>query len=270
VTQSEPNVRNWADLAFELYLDLDIQAQPTDASCGPTCLAAVYKYWDDPADLQSVIQEIGQLRTGGTLAVQLACHALRRGYNALITTYNLQVFDPTWFRQQPEPEFLARKLTDQLERKRLRTDIDAQRLGQATRSYLEFLSLGGKLQMQPLDGDLIAAMLSQNTPILCGLSATYLYQEARERPLAAEVAGRTSCPDDVGGDPSGHFVVLHGYDRGSGLVMIADPLHQNPIAQTSNYTAPLTQVIDAILLGIVTYDANLLTLSPSFHRKVNH
>jgi len=36
--------------------------------------------------------------TGGTLAVNLANHALRRGYRALIVTYNLTVFDPSWFR----------------------------------------------------------------------------------------------------------------------------------------------------------------------------
>ena len=34
-----------------------------------------------------------------TLAVLLGCHALRRGYEATIYTFNLQVFDPTWFEE---------------------------------------------------------------------------------------------------------------------------------------------------------------------------
>lgn len=245
-------------------LHLEIQAQPCDASCGPTCLAAVYDFWNDPVDLPSIIQEIGQLATGGTLAVQLACHALQRGYQALITTYNLQVFDPTWFRE-PRPnqaEFLAVKLQEQWQVKKERADIDQHRLSLATESYLHFLSLGGRLQMLPLDGRLMQSLLSQNTPILCGLSATFLYQEAREKSQKPDARGKTSIPDDVGGNPTGHFVVVHGYDPATSEVSIADPLHQNPIARSSNYTAPLSSVTAAILLGIVTYDANLLTLVP--------
>ena len=57
-------------------LELEIQSQPNDSSCGPTCLAAVYRYWEDPVDLPLLISQVGQLVSGGTLAVQLGCHAL--------------------------------------------------------------------------------------------------------------------------------------------------------------------------------------------------
>ncbi len=244
-------------------LEFKIQPQPNDSSCGPTCLAAVYQYWNDPVELADLIREIGQLRGGGTLAVDLACHALRRGYDARITTYNLHLFDPTWFNPgdgSSDSGVLAEKLQQQLRQKGQR--IGYERLQAATESYLEYLALGGRVQMRPLDPPIFVESLVEGVPILCGLSATYLYRECRERSQAANAVGQTSVADDIGGDPAGHFVVLHGYDRASGEVLIADPLHPNPIAPTNNYPAPLGHLASAILLGIVTYDANLMTLVP--------
>jgi hypothetical protein len=57
--------------------------------------------------------------------VWLACHALRRGYDATIYTYNLQLFDPTWFVNGE-----AVNLADRLEAQR-RAKPDA-RIAEAT------------------------------------------------------------------------------------------------------------------------------------------
>lgn len=251
-------------------LNLVIQPQPTPTSCGPTCLAAVYAYWDLTVDLPRLITDIGELGGGGTLAVNLACHALHQDFDAEIITYNLQLFDPTWFTSEGEmksPAELSEKLENQLSAKRGRSDVDQYRLERATRAYCEFLHLGGSVRMQPLDEHLIVRRLIRETPILCGLSATYLYHESRERVLMVEPGcggppTAKAIADDVGGDPSGHFVVLHGYEPQTRTVRIADPLHPNPMAPTNIYTAPLSRVTSAILLGIVTYDANVLTISP--------
>ena len=81
----------------------EIRRQPDDETCGPTCLHAVYQYFGDELPLDDVTAEVPRLVRGGTLAVSLANHALRRGYRALIYTYNLSVFDPTWFgRRTPD------------------------------------------------------------------------------------------------------------------------------------------------------------------------
>ena len=66
-------------------------------TCGPTCLQAVYRYFGDDLPLEQVVAETPSLAEGGTLAVLLGCHALRRGYQATIYTFNLDVFDPSWF-----------------------------------------------------------------------------------------------------------------------------------------------------------------------------
>jgi ABC-type bacteriocin/lantibiotic exporter with double-glycine peptidase domain len=81
-----------------MALGFDIQSQPDKVTCGPTCLHALYQYYGEDISLKQVVREVKQLKAGGTLAVMLGNHALKRGYKALIYTYNLTVFDPSWFK----------------------------------------------------------------------------------------------------------------------------------------------------------------------------
>ena len=46
---------------------LEIQPQPDDTTCGPTCLHAVYRFFQDTISLDQVIAECTQLEGGGTL-----------------------------------------------------------------------------------------------------------------------------------------------------------------------------------------------------------
>jgi hypothetical protein len=233
---------------------LDILAQPDDSTCGPTCLHAVYRYHGEQLSLPEVIAQVGRLQSGGTLAVFLGSHALQQGYRARIYTFNLQVFDPTWF--VAENIDLRAKLLAQLEVKH------NARLHAATRAYIEFLDLGGELRMEVLTAGLIRKYLKRGVPILTGLSATFLYGEAREIALDPPQAGRTTAPDDVRGYPTGHFVVLCGYDPTRRTVLVADPLDSNPIAGDHQYAVDIDRVFASIMLGIVTYDANLLLIEP--------
>src|SRR5690606_27929210 len=78
-------------------LEVNIHPQPCDTTCGPTCLHAIYRYLGDAISLAQVVAECPRLEEGGTLAALLGTHAVRRGYQATIYSYNLRVFDPTWF-----------------------------------------------------------------------------------------------------------------------------------------------------------------------------
>jgi hypothetical protein len=237
---------------METRLVLDILPQPDDTTCGPTCLHALYRYYDDELPLEQIIEEVPSLEGGGTLAVLLGCHALKRGYDATIFTYNLKLFDPTWFGPGAPP--LAPKLKAQMAIK------GSARLHLATRAFLEYLRLGGSVRMEDLTTELVRRFLTRGTPILTGLSATYLYRDAREYGPLAE-------PDDVRGVPSGHFVVLCGYDRARRAVLVADPLMPNPLATEHLYELDVDRVINAILLGILTYDDNLLVIVPRGRRR---
>lgn len=232
-----------------------ISSQPDDATCGPTCLQAVYGHFGDDILLNDVIQQTGRLEDGGTLGVFLGCHALQRGYRARIYTYNLQVFDPTWFAKKPVN--LQERLSAQIEAK------NSPKLQAASRSYIDFLNQGGEIRMEVLSVELIRRYLKRNIPILTGLSATFLYGEAREIQLTEPINGKSSVVDDIRGFPAGHFVVLCGYNSQRRTVLVADPLDPNPIARDHQYAVDIDRVFSAIMLGIVTYDANLLVIRPN-------
>lgn len=236
-------------------LTFEILPQPNDSTCGPTCLHAVYHYFGETLPLGNVIGEVGELEQGGTLAVFLGNHALKRGYRARICTFNLQVFDPTWF--GPTHVDLRTKLLQQ------RAAKSSSRLHEATDAYVEFLDLGGEINMDVLTIDLIRSALESEVPIITGLSSTFLYREPREVSLIPPVAGRTSAPDDVRGYPCGHFVVLCGYNAVDKTVLVADPLESNPFEGSHLYAVNIDRVFAAIMLGIVTFDANLLLIEPS-------
>lgn len=227
---------------------LDILPQPDDSTCGPTCLHAVYAFYGDEMDLLRVIEEVTPLETGGTLGVFLALHALRKGYQATLYTYNLDLFDPTWFERDPTE--LPALLEAQAARK------PGVRLRVATDPYLELLALGGRIRFEDLEPDLIRRHLAEGHPILTGLSATYLYRCARE----VDRGGRLEY-DSVGGDPTGHFVVVHGYDATTDSALVADPLHENAFG-SHNYRVGIVRLLGAIMLGVLTYDGNLLVITP--------
>ncbi|MBI1913505.1 MAG: hypothetical protein HYS12_01935 [Planctomycetes bacterium] len=237
---------------METRLEFEILPQPDDMTCGPTCLHALYRYYGDELPLETVIEQVPSLEGGGTLAVLLASHALRRGYDATIYTYNLKVFDPTWFRPDAPP--LQERLRAQMAAK------ESARLHTATHAFLEFLRLGGTVRMEDLTSELVRRYLNRGIPILTGLSATYLYRDMRESWPEGE-------PDDVRGLPAGHFVVLCGYHRLLRTVMVADPLMPNPLAAEHFYELSIDRVINAILLGILTYDDNLLVIRPGTRKR---
>jgi hypothetical protein len=236
-------------MAIKTKLAFEIRAQPNDTTCGPTCLHAVYQYYNDGISLRNVISEVKTLKGGGTLAVMLGCHALRRGYRAKLYTFNLQVFDPTWFRSDAID--MEERLLRQMKVKH------NSKIRAASKAYLEFLRLGGKICFEDLTSTLVRGLLKRSIPILTGLSATFLYRTAREVEI-----GNKLLFDDIKGEPSGHFVVLCGYKPEERTAIVADPLLPNPLSNSHIYPVSLTRLVCAIMLGILTYDANLLVITP--------
>lgn len=238
-----------AELTMKYKIDFDIPAQPDEETCGPTCLQALYRYYGDDISLGEVTDEIDLTDSVGTQAVILACHALRRGYSATIYTYNLQLFDPSWFEAGlPSPRLdLRQRLLAQLEAK------GGRKLEVATRAYLEFLERKGTVAYRELGAELILHYLKFGYPILTGLSATYLYGCARDY---------RDQHDDVRGRPAGHFVVVCGYDATTGRALIADPLQDDPRGGGQYHHVGVERLIGAIFLGAQSYDANLLVIEP--------
>ena len=229
-----------------MNIRINIAPQPSDIACGATCLHALYRYYGEDTKLDELMDEIPQLNNGGTLGVHLAAHALRHGFEATISTYNLQLFDPTWF--EPEAN-MKERLILQAEAK---TD---RRLREATDAYLGFLELGGRIELHELNPRRLQSLIHRG-PLLVGLSATYLYRNCRELP-------DRHVSDDIRGMPVGHFVLLERCDPITNRVSVADPWAGNPMATGQHYTVSYDRLAAAILLSIVTYDANLLSISLS-------
>jgi hypothetical protein len=229
------------------HIPFTIERQPDQVTCGATCLHALYRYFGLETDLLQLVKVIPQLKTGGTHGVLLGQHALKHGFHVELVTYNLHMFDPTWF-QDPRTD-LIQKLERQMQ---VKTRPGFQR---AARHYLDFLKLGGTIVMKELNAALIRGYLKKHLPILTGLNSTYLYREKR-------VIAETDTPDEFAGTPEGHFVILCGCNPDQKTIRVADPYHPNVLGTRPLYDVPRDRLLNAILLGIVTYDANLVILHP--------
>lgn len=232
---------------MEIELPVSIERQPDYTTCGPTSLHAIYRYWGDPITLKTVIAETPKLPGGGTLGVHLAVHALRRGYEVDIWACNVRHLDPTWFQK---PTDVVAKLKARAAGKGM---LDDARYGPALVAVEQFVETGGRYYWGDLSPELLGKILGEGCPVITGANGTYLYQCSRETEKG---------PDDVLGDPFGHFIVLCGYSDRDKSVAVADPLKDNPLHGTKYYRAGVYRLMGSIFLGVGSDDGNLIRIRP--------
>ncbi|MAF92763.1 MAG: C39 family peptidase [Bdellovibrionota bacterium] len=229
----------------DLKFDIALNPQPTDTSCGPTCLHGIYRYLEIPKSHEDLIDTISYTEGGGTLGVNLGLHAIEQGLEVQIFTHNLKVFDPSWF--DLDQKQMAEKLRAQAKFKK------GTKTAEASLKYAEFIDLGGEISFAELDEKFLYKVMENNGPVICGLSASYLYMSKRE-------INETCLEDDVKGYPQGHFVVLSGISAEKDMVEITDPLKTNPLDKgQQKYWIRSRHLINSILIGVITYDANILS-----------
>jgi hypothetical protein len=226
-----------------VHLEVARIEQPDDLTCGPTALLQIYRYHGLDLGLDDVLRHLRRNPDGGTLAVYLALAALDRGWMPTLFSYNLDVFDPTW--KHLAADALAEKLDARV------PEVEGERLKRILRAYAELVRRGGRVRLADLERRLIVGLLAAGHPVLTGLSATWLYQAARE--LAEE-------DDDVAGWPVGHFVVISGYEPLEDRFLVVDPSRQTPLSRSGLYAVPSERLMASILLGGATDDAVLLVL----------
>lgn len=239
-----------ARVAHELPLQRFLQ--PDDVTCGPTCLRKVFAFYGLDVSLDEVIDALERNEDGGTLAVFLGIAALRRGFRARIFSYDLRIFDPTWFGLSAEA--LTNKVSARFPYLR-----DPKRLG-AAQAYIRFMEMGGELRFDELTPALLKEIIDREHPVLAGLSATYLYRYSRER---WDGENGRAIDDDVRGEPTGHFVVISGYEHWGRRLVVRDPFEHVPDSTDGRLVVDAERLTNAILLGDVTYDAVLLEVWPA-------
>jgi len=237
-------------IAHELSLQRFLQ--PDDVTCGPTCLRKVYSFYGLDLSHDEVIASLERNEDGGTLAVFLGIAALDRGFRARIYSYDLRIFDPTWFALPPAE--LAAKI-----RARAPFLADAKRRS-AAECYIRFMAMGGELRFDELTPALLKSIIDREHPVLAGLSATYLYRYSRE---AWDPRTGRARDDDVRGHPTGHFVVISGYEHWGRRLVVRDPFEHVPDSSDGRLVVDAQRLTNAILLGDVTYDAVLLEVWPA-------
>ncbi len=228
-----------------IKLKIPLKRQPDDVTCGPTCLQSIYSFYHDGISLESVISEVSMLEEGGTFASKLGTHALKRGYQVDIWSFNVHIFDPSWF-QLPSKAMIDKLKLQKIAKKN-------KKLRYASDGYIDFLANGGRLHFEDLTSNLLVTLIEEGKPIIAGLSSTFLYRSEREDP-------KTNVNNDIAGRPAGHFVLITGIDLEARTAQITDPYFPNNISQIQTYTVPIPRLICAILLGVMTYDANLLVI----------
>ncbi|HEY8432457.1 MAG TPA: C39 family peptidase [Sandaracinaceae bacterium] len=221
--------------------------QPDDFSCGPTCLFKVLRGYGDRRAFEDVDRAVRRVEGGGTLGVFLGMAALELGYDATISSYNLRVCDPTWATLPPGA--LADKLAARA------AVVKEAKLREAIDGYARFVRAGGRVRFDDLSTELLVGLLDEGHPIVCGLSATYLYQTPRVNPV-------TNGIDEIAGEPEGHFLVVCGYRQHGRHFIVSDPYRGLPMTVTGTYEVGATRLLNAILLGDVTYDGVLLVVAP--------
>lgn len=244
---SKPTPVPGPPLRTRLELAVPRMAQPDEFTCGPTCLHQVLLYYKDVRPLPQILAALRRNPDGGTLAVYLGLAALEMGYNAALYPLGLRVVDPTW------RGWTFHNLRERIaQRAKVQTN-EAWRLEHE--AYVQFLDAGGKLFVEELSPALLVRILRREHPVVCGLSATYLYGTMRERSDDLEY-------DDLRGESAGHFVVLCGYTGGGLHFHVRDPSVHVPFSATGRYTVGAQRLTNAILLGDATRDAVLLEVWP--------
>jgi hypothetical protein len=225
--------------------------QPDDMTCGPTALRKVYHFYGLDLELPAVTDTLERNEDGGTLAVFLGTAALRQGFRSRLYTYDLRIFDPTW--ATLDSEALVGRIRARF------PYLSNEKRKRAAVAYVRFLESGGEICFDDLTPGLLRDIIDRGHPVLAGLSATYLYGFTRER--WDSDAGRL-VDDDVAGDPTGHFVVISGYDEGGRRLTVLDPSAHVPASPDGRIRVGAERLINAVLLGDVTHDAVLLEVWP--------
>lgn len=219
-------------------------AQPDYATCGQTCLAAIYEAIGIPVGLDDVLASVEKSSDGGTLVFSLGLDALSRGLSARVVTCDVARFDPTWF----DGSHLEKRIEKALRETEKTFFVDVPTI-EALSSALEFCSSGGEIRLDLSMGTKTVAEALERGSVIAGVCLTSLYGVARER--------EDGIDDSERGLPIGHFVVVDSVTRDG--VFLRDPLSdlttpklENPIAHD--------RFVASLVLGALTRDGCLLVV----------
>ncbi len=138
----------------------------------------------------------------GTWSPYIGIYAMKLGYNVEIFTYDVSLFDPTWFNLSNKS--LIKKLKIAIKKIK---DKD-KKFG--VRGYIDFLREGGKLTFKIPTKKILIKFLKKKIPPMAFVNSTAYYKRKRKD----FKAGKRSEFGEVGG----HCIVISGYKNGKFIV----------------------------------------------------
>lgn len=191
--------------------------QITHSSCIPACLQEVFSYYKKQISQENILNSLKYPERGMAI-IQAGFFAKNYGFEPIIITNNIVIFDPTWF-------YLTNKeLIDNLKKRKKFVDQYNRSLIDA---HIEYLKVAGTIKFDAISANLLKQYLSQNIPIIMDLASTYLYKKAKStRPGAFDNA--------FSGDIEGHGVVIAGFN-GDKFKIVDPNSKQNPYSKSGIY-----------------------------------
>ena len=186
-------------------------------SCMPACLQQVFNYYKKSISQKEILNSL-KIPGRGMSIPRAGMYTIERGFNPIIVSNNIYIFDPAWFDLNKTE--LIKKL---VKRKRF---IDE--YGQSVISdYLAYLKAGGKIEFNTVCSDLIKKYLIQGKPIVIELASNYLYKKSKS-------SKQGKFDDPVRGKIDGHGVVVAGFSKSKFKIIDPDS-KSNPYSKNGIY-----------------------------------
>lgn len=159
-----------------------------------------------------MLKEIAKYKYG-TFMPYLGLYAMNAGFKSTITTHNINVFDPTWFKLS------TKEINSKLERRSKEKDVPHEYQKESV-AYSKYLAAGGGLKFDYIRPELLIKNLDQKKPIILDVCSTMLHIKHRKNRVADEYS-------DVSGMPMYHAIVVSGFVKGQSAkddkFIIVDP-----------------------------------------------
>jgi len=204
--------------------------QKTVYNCILACLQQVFGYYKKQISQKEILKSLKKPKRGMSVP-KAGLFAKKHGFNPLVITNNIYIFDPTWLKLGNI------KLIKNLEKRKKFINKYNQSL---IDDYLEYLKANGRTKFDTIRLDLFVKYLSKNIPIVVEIASTFLYKKSKSiKP------GQFNNP--FKGKIEGHGVVIAGFNKNKFKIIDPDSKN-NPYSRSGIYWISIDELIASIFI----------------------
>ena len=210
-------------------------------TCGPCCLAMVYKIKGKNITLQDILKDFKHPEKGKpTYVAQLAEHLEKNEVTTQMIVSSSRLVSPAW--KNKSMSELTHTLMKWLE---LQKKAEWRK---AVEYIVSYLKSGGQVVQDSYTAQTIKSMLDRGSLVILGIDEDWVWGHR------LKLVGEKRIIDDLGGKVEGHFVLVKGHNNGKFHVL--DPFPTNIEDRHGEYDVEENQLINASL----TWDPEVLEI----------